>query len=222
MGATMDKGMGATRVVVIDDHPFFRSGLVAWLNQQPGFVCCAQAGSYASGRTAIESTPADVVLLDLQLGDGDGMSLASELSALYPNMRFIILSQRDESTYAHRPLKAGARGYVMKGEATDTVLLAMQTVMRGEVFVSRSVGARLLHNLFPDPVAAKGELSLLSDRELQVFQMIGSGCKNREIAEGLKISAKTVDTYREHLKIKLKLMDGEALRQAAEKWVEGR
>jgi DNA-binding NarL/FixJ family response regulator len=107
----------------------------------------------------------------------------------------------------------------MKSEATETVLAALQTVLKGEIFVSRSVSARLLHNLFPDPLGSKGELNFLSDRELQVFQLLGSGCKNREVAATLKISVKTVETYREKLKEKLDVSDGETLRKVAERWV---
>jgi DNA-binding NarL/FixJ family response regulator len=211
--------MSSARVLIIDDHPFFRSGLADWLNAQAGFVCCGEAGSYREARQALSEHGPDIVLIDLQLGDGDGLDLISELSDACPQTRFIALSQRDELVYAHRVLKAGARGYIMKSEATDTVLTALQTVLKGEIFVSRSVSARLLHNLFPDPLASKGELSFLSDRELQVFQLLGSGCKNREIASTLKISVKTVETYREKLKEKLTAADSEALRKMAERWI---
>src|ERR1051325_4767061 len=135
--------MARTRVLIIDDHPFFRHGLAEWLNQQAGFACCGEAESFLTGRRALVDFKPDLVLIDLQLQDGDGLDLTAELTAGHPNVRLIVLSQRDESVYAHRALKAGARGYVMKSEATETVLLALETVMRGEIFLSRSVNARL-------------------------------------------------------------------------------
>jgi DNA-binding NarL/FixJ family response regulator len=206
-------------VFIVDDHPFFRSGVAAWLRQQGVMTCCGEAGTVAEARRQIPATQPDVVLLDLNLPDGDGLDLAAELSQSLPKLRVIILSQADEEAFAHRALRAGARGYIMKSEATETVWEAVQKVMSGGIFVSRPVSARLLQNLFPDPVASTPELARLSDRELQVFQLLGAGCKNAEIAAKLKISPKTVDTYRENLKLKLHLT-GDALSGAARRWVE--
>ena len=207
-------------VLVVDDHPFFRSGVVRWLNQQPGLRCCGEADSARTARQVVAYTHPDVVLLDLQLKDGDGLDLCEELSENFQLLRIIILSHRDEDVYAHRALRAGARGYVMKSEATETVLAAIQSVMRGEVYTSRPVAARALQNLFPDPAAASQALARLSNREIQVFQMLGAGCDNREISATLKISQKTVETYRENLKRKLDLADAAALVRAATRWVE--
>jgi DNA-binding NarL/FixJ family response regulator len=171
-------------------------------------------------RQAVADLLPDVLLLDLQLGDGDGLDLTSELTQAFPALRILILSQRDEDVYAHRALQAGARGYVMKSEAAETVLSAIEAVIRGEIYVSRPVAARMLHKLFPDPASPEPELARLSDRELQVFQLLGTKCGTREIAAALKISPKTVETYRENLKEKLRLKDGESLIQAATRWVE--
>lgn len=207
--------MNKTRVLVADDHPFFREGLVHWLNQQAATVCCGQTASIAETRLILKNTTADVILLDLQLPDGAGLDLIQELSGASPQVRVIALSQRDEDNYAHRVLRAGGRS-----EATDIVLAALRAVMNGEAYVSRSVSARLLHNLFPDPAALAPSLALLSDRELQVFQPLGSGCGTREIAAQLKISPKTVETYREPLKEKLKVPDSPSLVRAATLWME--
>ena len=212
--------MNKTRVLVVDDHPFFRNGIIQWLNQQETLTCCSEAGTVAEARRAVAELRPDVVLLDLRLGDGDGLDLIRELSETHPQTRIVALSQLDEDTYAHRALRAGARGYVMKSEATETALSAIQTALSGETYVSRRVAARLTHNLFPDPASSSPELARLSDRELQVFQLLGSGSSTREIAERLKISPKTVETYREHLKEKLRLPDGAALMRAATLWVE--
>lgn len=208
------------RVLVVDDHPFFRTGIMQWLNQQGELACCGEAGSVAQARKAIQETNPDVVLLDLHLPDGDGLDLCLEATQENPGMRILCLTHRDENTFAHRALRAGARGYVMKSEATERVLAGILAVMNGEIFVSRQVAARALHNLFPDPASASPDLARLSDRELQVFQLIGAGCGNREVSEALKISPKTVETYRERLKEKLSLRDANALAKAAQHWVE--
>jgi DNA-binding NarL/FixJ family response regulator len=208
------------RILVVDDHPFFRTGIVQWLNQQSDLQCCGEAENIAQARKAIEQLKPDVVLLDLHLPDGDGLDLCSEVSQSLPGTRILCLTHRDENTFAHRALRNGARGYVMKSEATDTVYAGIQAVMKGEIFVSRQVAARALHNLFPDPASASPDLAKLSDRELQVFQLIGAGCGNREVSETLKISPKTVETYRERLKEKLNLADANALAKAATHWVE--
>lgn len=208
------------RVLVVDDHPFFRTGIIQWINQQPQLTCCGQAESIAQARKAVVELKPDIILLDLHLPDGDGLDLCMELTQENPERRILCLTHRDENTFAHRALRAGARGYVMKSEATDTVLAGILAVMKGEIFVSRQVAARALHNLFPDPASVSPNLARLSDRELQVFQLIGAGCGNREVSETLKISPKTVETYRERLKEKLNLADATALSKAAAHWVE--
>jgi DNA-binding NarL/FixJ family response regulator len=209
-----------TRVLVVDDHPFFRCGVIKWLNQHSELCCCGEADSVVAARQAVVRTQPDVVLLDLQLSDGDGLDLCQELSNEYASLRIIVLSHRDEEVYAHRALRAGARGYVMKSEATETVLAAIQTVMRGEIYTSRPVAARAFQNLFPDPASSAPALARLSNREIQVFQLLGAGGSNREIAATLNISQKTVETYRENLKHKLHLPDTAALIQSATQWVE--
>jgi DNA-binding NarL/FixJ family response regulator len=208
------------RVLVIDDHPFFREGVVHWLTCRGEFDCCGEADSVRSARQVVPALKPDVILMDMRLGDGDGLDLAQEFSREYPASRIIMLSQGPEDDYAHRALRAGARGYVMKSEAVDVLITAIQTVCAGEIYLSRHVKARLLQNLFPDPVNDNHEISHLTDRELQVFQMLGAGCQARDIAQQLKISPKTVDTYREHLKEKLNLPDAAALLSAAKAWVE--
>lgn len=212
--------MNRTRVMVVDDHPFFRTGIVQWLNQQEMLTCCGEAGSVAETRRAVTELQPEVILMDLRLSDGDGLDLIRELTETHPKIRIVALSQSDEDTYAHRALRAGARGYLMKSEATETVLTAIQTALRGETYVSRRMVARLTTNLFPDPASNEFDLARLSDRELQVFQLLGTGSNTREIAERLKISPKTVETYREHLKVKLRLPDTHSLLRVATLWAE--
>lgn len=212
--------MEKTRVLIADDHPFFRSGISQWLNQQENYCCCGEAGTVAAAREMIASTRPDVVLLDIRFPDGDGIELTRELSARHPLVRVIIISQFAEETHAHRALRSGARGYITKSEASETLTSALAEVLEGGIFLSRGTSARILHNLFPDPAAREKGLSHLSDRELEIFQMLGAGCRPREIAATLHISPKTVDTHREHLKDKLGLEDGNALIRAATVWVE--
>ena len=209
-----------TRVMIVDDHPFFRDGLAMWLNQQVGVTTCGEAGSMAEARGEIERLKPDVVIMDLRLGDGEGLELIRELVPHYPETRFLAMSQFDEGLYAHRALQAGARGYVMKCEATETVMAAIDAVMAGEIHLSPKMEGRVLQNLFPDMASRKVDLSKCSDRELQVFELLGAGRSTREIGEHLKLSPKTVETYRENLKKKLRLQDGAALLRAATLWAE--
>ena len=212
--------MKKIRVLIVEDHPFCRSGLAQWLNQQEGVTCCGEAGSVREARKVMAETPHDVILMDLRLGDGEGLELITEVIREHPQIRIIALSQFDEDTYAHRALKAGARGYLMKSEATEAVLTAIETVLRGGIHLSPRMSVRLLQNIFPDPASRTLDLAKLTDRELQVFQLLGGGLSTIEIGKYLKLSPKTVETYREHLKDKLFLAHAPALLRAATLWVE--
>jgi len=212
--------MKKIHVLIVEDHPFFRGGLAQWLNQQETVTCCGEAGSVAEARQAVTGPTPDVILMDLRLGDGEGLELITEIMREYPLIRIIALSQFDEDVYAHRALKAGARGYLMKSEATEAVLTAIGTVMRGGIHLSPRMAARLLQNIFPDPSSRTLDLAKLTDRELQVFQLLGGGLSTLQVGRHLKISPKTVETYREHLKEKLALPDAPALLRAATLWVE--
>ena len=212
--------MKKIRVLIVEDHPFFRSGLVQWLNQQDGVTCCGEAGCLLEARQAVADLLPDVILMDLRLGDGDGLDLIAEIAKTHPLIRCLALSQFAEDFYAHRALKAGARGYLMKSEATEAVLTAIETVMNGGIHLSPRMAARLLQNIFPDSASRALDLAKLTDRELQVFQLLGSGLSTIEISKHLKLSPKTIETYREHLKDKLALSDASALLRAATLWVE--
>jgi DNA-binding NarL/FixJ family response regulator len=212
--------MSKIRVLIVDDHPFFRAGLMEWLNQQDCVTCCGEAGSVAEARRAVAELLPDVILMDLRLGDGEGLELIRELTPHHPQIRFLALSQLEEGLYAHRALQAGACGYLMKSEATETVLSAIQTVMRGGTHLSQSVACRLAQNLFPDPASLSPGLVGLSDRQLQVFQLLGAGRSTVQIGAYLKISPKTVETYRDQLKVKLGLPNGPALVRAAVIWAD--
>jgi DNA-binding NarL/FixJ family response regulator len=212
--------MKKIRVLIVEDHPFFRSGLAQWLNQQEEVTCCGEAGSLTDARKAVVKTRPDVILMDLRLGDGEGLDLIAEITQAHPQIRSVALSQFDEDIYAHRAMQAGARGYLMKSEATESVLAAIQTVMEGGIHLSPGMATKLLQNIFPDPASRSLNLARLSNRELQVFQLLGGGLSTIEISKHLMLSPKTVETYREHLKDKLGLGDASALLRAATLWAE--
>jgi DNA-binding NarL/FixJ family response regulator len=212
--------MKKIRILIVEDHTFFRSGLAEWLNSQEGLICSGEAGSVREALKAVADKQHDVILMDLRLGDGDGLELIKEITGAHPHIRIIALSQFDEDAYTHRVLKAGARGYLMKSEATETVLGAIGTVMSGGIHHSPRMSVRLIQNIFPDSASRELGLARLTDRELQVFQLLGSGLSTMEIGKHLSLSHKTIETYREHLKDKLGLADAPSLLRAATLWVE--
>lgn len=209
---------GPTRTVIVDDHPFFREGLVSWLNSHPGFECCGEAATVREGLEVIGETNPDLVLLDLQLMDGDGMELLGELAQRANRPAVIVISRKDQDIYAARAIRAGARGYVMKDEAPETLLDAIRTVMGGGVFVGPTVIASLAAGGSHSGSDGLRGLSGLSNRELEVFERLGRGYTTKAVAADLGVSVKTIDTYREALKKKLNLPDGLALVRAATLW----
>lgn len=212
--------MDSSRILVVDWIPAFRAGLIHWLSQEPDLVGCGEADSIAAARLAVAASHPDLVLVDLKLPDGDGLDLLREWTDGQAVVRALVFSDLDEEVYAHRALRAGARGYIMKHADRDQVLEAIRMVLRGKVFLSGSVAAQLPDHLFPDPLGSTPELARLSDRELQVFRLLGSGVRTAEIAKRLKLSPKTVETHREHLKDKLGFRSGTALVRAATLWVD--
>ncbi len=214
-----------TRVFVADDHPFLRVGLTHLINHEADMTVCGEAESVASVRSGVEKTQPDVLLTDLCLGDSDGLELIKSLKAQFPKLPILVLSQQDETLFAERTLRAGARGYIMKERATQDVLEGIRTILGGDLFVSRKVAALAMRKLVgggTESAAAGGtEVSGLSDRELQVFRLLGAGKGTMEIAGSLKLSHKTIETYRENIKQKLDLANATALIHRATEWVQG-
>ena len=175
-------------------------------------------------RSGVEKEKPDLLLTDLCLGDSDGLELIKGLKAQFPNLPILVLSQQDETLFAERTLRAGARGYIMKERATQDVLEGIRTVLGGDLYVSRKVAALAMRKLVEggaDAAAAQGsEVAALSDRELQVFRLLGAGKKTVEIAEALKLSHKTIETYRENIKHKLGLPNASALIHRATEWLQ--
>ena len=209
------------RVFVVDDHPLVREGLLQFINQQEDLVACGEAATHAEAWTALSANLPDLLMLDLRLKEGDGLEFLKALKSQYPHLRVLVLSQFDEGLYAERSLRAGASGYVMKEQATEDVLGAIRTVLAGRVYVTPGLNARLLQRVLAEkPMPGEMDFGNLSDRELQVLQLLGGGVGNREIARQLRLSVKTVETYRENLKRKLSLPSADELLFYARKWVE--
>jgi DNA-binding NarL/FixJ family response regulator len=211
------------RILVVDDHPFFREGITIWLGRQAGLSFCGYAESPGTALAAIETQQPHLVLLDLQLRNGDGFDVLRGLKECMHQPRVIVVSQKDETVFAERALRAGARGYVLKEEASDIMLTAIQIVMNGGIHVSPTMRRQLFEG-DPSPTATPvDKLRELYNRELQVLQLLGRGRTTKEIAQELGISPKTVESYRESLKKKLGMPDSLSLIRLATIWEnEGR
>ena len=198
---------GVTRkagVLIVDDHPIVRHGLAQFINREQDLHVVGQANDAHEALEAIEKLKPDVVMVDLALKDRPGIELIKDIETRHPKLPVLVLSMHDESLWAERAIRAGARGYIMKEEATDRVLAALRRVLRGEIWVSDDVGARLLQKLSKGGAPAESSpLAGLTDRELVIFRMLGLGLSVREIAEKLNLSTKTVDTHRDRIKEKL-------------------
>jgi two-component system, NarL family, response regulator NreC len=211
------------RVLVADDHPLLREGIVQFLNRQSDVTCCGEVDTAAEAHVAVGKLKPDLLLLDLRLGNTDGIDFIKTLRVEYPTLPVLVLSQHDEAVYAERVLAAGAGGYIMKQEATTEVLHAIRTVMAGELYVSRKMSARVLRKLLDTrPQLPRTGVERLTDRELQVLQLLGSGLSSKEIASELNLSVKTIETYRENLKNKLGLQNSANLIRYASDWVQGK
>lgn len=210
----------AAKVLLVEDHPIVRQGLAQLINQDPDLEVCGEAASVSEALEILQATSPDLALIDISLKSSNGLELVKDLARSHPNVRTLVLSLFDEMVYAERVLRAGAKGYIMKAEATDNVMEAIRTVLAGEVYVSDRVRQKLFDRMVgthADP--SESPVELLSDRELEVFQMVGEGNGTRAIADRLNLSVKTIETYKSHIKSKLKLKDGTELIQQAVKWV---
>jgi DNA-binding NarL/FixJ family response regulator len=208
------------RIVVIDDHALIRRGLAAMINNEPDLEVCGEAASHQAALAEITAAQPDLVTVDLSLGESDGLELVKDLRILYPNLPVLVLSMHDEALYAERAFRAGAHGYITKQQMDDTVLTAIRCVLGGNQYMSPAVGARFAEQYLAGNSRKKSsQLAGLSDREFEVFRLIGEGKGTRQIAERLKLSVKTIESYREHLKTKLALASGVELARAATCWV---
>lgn len=212
------------RVLLVDDHPIMRHGLAQLIRAEEGLDVCGGAGTAADGLRAVGECSPDLVVVDLTLPDKNGLELLKDIQALHPGTLCIVLSMHDESVYAERALRAGARGYVMKEAAADHLVEAIRRVLGGGIYVSNAMASRMLEGMTAG-ARSKPTTSLidrLTDRELEILEMIGKGVATKIIAEKLSISARTVEAHRAHIKEKIGITDGAALVRFAVNWVESR
>ena len=203
-------------VFIVDDHPLLRKGLALLINREADLVVCGEAEEAQAAMKAIAANEPDIMIVDISLNGPDGLDLLKNIRTLYPDLPVLILSMHDESIYAERALRARANGYIMKQEATEKVLVAVRCILDGEIYLSERMSRKLLHQYISGASAeATSQLSMLSDRELEVFRLIGEGRGTRQIADKLHISIKTVETYQAHIKTKLSLRSGRELVQHA-------
>ncbi len=207
------------RVLLVDDHPVTRQGMRVVLANSHALEVCGEADGRAAALQLVVAAKPDLAVVDIALGPANGILLASELKELAPALRILVLSMHEETTYAERALRAGASGYLMKHEAGDKLVGALQQLVRGELFVSARVHERLQRRIVPKRSAETVlPFDTLSDREREVFGLIGDGYSTRQIGERLQLSSKTIDSYRDHLKLKLGFDSGAALVRHAIEW----
>lgn len=208
-------------VLIVDDHPVLRRGLVAMIESEPNLTVCGQAASGHEALEMITEVRPDIVIVDLELEGMHGLELVKAIKARHPQVPAMVLTMHDETVYAERALRAGARGYVSKQALDATVLVAIRRVLRGETYMSEELKARLATKYVGgETLATNSPLDVLSDRELQVFRLIGEGLTTRAIAATLFLSVKTVESHVEHIKRKLALESAAALARRAVQWVE--
>jgi DNA-binding NarL/FixJ family response regulator len=214
--------MNKHRVFLVDDHPIVRQGLTLLINQEPDLVVCGEAESAWSVAAALTTLSPDVMVLDISLNGPDGIDLLKNIRLTDVTLPILVLSMHDESVYAERALRAGANGYIMKQEATERVLVAIRRILQREVYISDRVASRMLRQMISKSAGPQAaSIASLSDRELEVFRLIGDGHGTREIAQALHLSIKTVESYQAHIKEKLALPSARALVQRAIEWKIG-
>ena len=204
----------------MDDHPLVREWLTNLINQQPDLKVCGEAENAPAALTAIPAARAELAMVDLNLANSSGIELIKDLKDLHPGVPVLVLSMHDESLYAERVFRAGARGYVNKRETANKVIEAIRRVLDGKLYIGEKTAEILAGRAMRGQAADRSAIEMLSDRELQVFQLIGRGHGTRQIAGELCISAKTVESYRAHIKIKMDLKNAHELTQHAVHWVE--
>lgn len=208
------------RLIVIDDHPLIRRGLTSIINGEPDLEVCGEAATHETALETITSARPDLATVDIALGESDGLGLIKDIRVNFPALPILVVSMHDESVYAERAFRAGAGGYVTKHQMDETVLVAIRCVLEGGRYMSPAMRAWFARQYLAGQKRPKDSLtSALSDRELEVFRLIGGGSGTRQIAERLKLSIKTIESYREHLKAKLTLHSGAELARAAACWI---
>jgi DNA-binding NarL/FixJ family response regulator len=216
------KPNGKTKVLIVDDHPIVRNGLKMLIQQQPDIIVCGEAEDAHKALDIVESKVPDVVIIDISLKSTSGLDLVKDIKARYPKILMLVLSVYDESIYAERVLRAGAAGYIMKKEVATNILAAIRKILNGEIYLSDKMSSIMLHMFIGGRYeACDSPIKSLTDRELEVFQLIGRGFKTGEIAKNLKISVSTIEYHRAHIKEKLQLNNASELIRYAVQWMNG-
>jgi DNA-binding NarL/FixJ family response regulator len=212
-----------SKVLLVDDHLVVRKGLGLVITDDPGLTVCGEASSASECMFLLSKLMPDVILTDVSLGNTSGLELIKDIRKINANIPILAFSIHDEDLYAERALSAGASGYIMKEADADSLLMAIHKVLDGDVYLSPAMTSRMLRKLSGNKDSAKSpltEINTLSDRELEVFSLIGHGFSTSKIADQLHLSEKTIETYRAHIKEKLSLDDVASLTRAAVYWVE--
>jgi DNA-binding NarL/FixJ family response regulator len=210
-----------TRILLVDDHALFRRGLASLIETEPDLAVCAEADSHQSALEAIAVREPALVIADLSLKNSEGLELIKDIKRRWPGLPVLVLSMHDESVHAERALQAGARGYVTKQDFSDTVLAAIRRLLAGEIHTSEAIARKLAEKFINGGrLDQRSGIERLSDREFEVFKLVGQGKTNREIASHLGVSVKTIETHREHLKVKLGQPTGAGLSRCAILWLE--
>jgi DNA-binding NarL/FixJ family response regulator len=220
MTVSVKKSVSQARVLVVDDHPVVRLGIRQMIASEPSLAVCGEASSAEEALRACRASDVDLALVDLSLGAASGLELIKQLHEEHPTLQILVLSMHDESLFAQRALRAGARGYLQKHEAIDGLVQAIHQVLSGKVYVSDSVAQQVLAGLRGTTPTPTDQLATLTDREIQVLERVGRGSSTAEIARDLGVSIKTIETYRSNIKAKLNLKSALDLVRYATSWIE--
>lgn len=207
-----------TRILIVDDHPLVRAGFAQLIGDCPDLEVCGEAADMADALKQVDATAPDLAIIDLSLSGGSGLDLIEHIKARNKNILMLVASMHDETLYAERVLATGARGYINKQEAQESIIQAIRQVLSGKVYLSQHMTDRLLSGMV-DANREKRALDRLSNRELQVFELIGQGVATSQMAEQLNRSVKTIETHQAHIKKKLGLGSAHELTQRAIRWV---
>jgi DNA-binding NarL/FixJ family response regulator len=209
-----------TKIVIVDDHPLIRAGLRSLISQEKDLEVSGEAEGYSQALDLLNQVDPELMIVDISIKDGNGLELVQTAKSIKPDLKMIVASIHDEAIYAERVLHAGAAGYVNKETATDEIIDAIRSVLKGKVYLSEAMTERMLLNAANvNQSRERSPLEKLSNRELEVFEMIGSGLSTKEIAEKIHLSVKTIETYRDNLKKKLNLDSGNELLRYAIQWM---
>lgn len=209
------------RILLVDDHPMVRERLAEVIEREPDLAVCGEAEDRFGALELVATERPQLAIIDLTLKDSQGLELIKDIRSRYPETLMLVVSMHDDLLHAERAIRAGAKGYITKQEATRKVMLAIRTVLKGEVYLSEQMAARIAARALGNRRSEEiSPISLLSDRELCVFEMTGHGYSTRQIADSLHLDMRTVETYRSRIKEKLNLKDGSELLQSAIRWVQ--